>query len=100
MAGGEFRARQLAEAYLERIDQIDRHGPMLRSIIEVNPHALEIADGLDRERVQGTVRGPLHGIPIVIQDNIDTAEGMQTTAGSELLLVAPVPSYDPLAGSR
>ncbi len=98
MASGEFSARQLAEAYLERIDQIDRHGPMLRSIIEVNPDALEIADGLDRERAQGTVRGPLHGIPIVIKDNIDTADGMQTTAGSLALLGTPVANDAPVAG--
>ena len=97
LASGEISARQLALAYLDRVEQIDRSGPTLRSIIEINPDALDIAGGLDRERAQGTVRGPLHGIPIVIKDNIDTADRMQTTAGSLALLGVPVASDAPVA---
>jgi amidase len=90
MSSGALTARALAEAYLRRIEAIDRAGPTLRSIIETNPDALDIADALDRERAQGNVRGPLHGIPIVLKDNIDTADRMQTTAGSLALLDARV----------
>jgi amidase len=90
---GELTARALAEAYLERIEAIDRAGPELRSVIEVNPDALVIADALDRERSEGHVRGPLHGIPILVKDNIDTADGMRTTAGS-LALVGSRPAKD------
>ena len=82
MAAGTLSARELVEAYLLRIEAIDRTGPTLRSIIETNPDALAIADALDQERASGHVRGPLHGVPIVIKDNIDTADRMQTTAGS------------------
>jgi amidase len=82
MASGRYTSRQLVELYLRRIDEIDRRGPALRSIIEVNPDALRIADELDVERRQRGARGPLHGIPIVIKDNIDTADRMTTTAGS------------------
>ena len=91
MASGELTARQLVEAYFARIEAIDRAGPTLRSILETNPDALEIADALDRERAQGTLRGPLHGIPIVLKDNIDTADRMQTTAGSLALVDASAP---------
>jgi amidase len=89
MAGGAFTAQSLAQAYLERIDQIDRGGPRLRSVIEVNPDALAIAEQLDKERAQGHMRGPLHGIPIIVKDNIDTGDRMQTTAGSLALLGTP-----------
>ena len=75
-------ARQLAEAYLARIEAIDKAGPKINSVIELNPDALAIADARDRERKEGRVRGPLHGIPILIKDNIDTADRMHTTAGS------------------
>jgi amidase len=97
MASGEISARQLTQAYLDRIEQIDRSGPTLRSIIEINPDALDIADAVDKERAQGHVRGPLHGIPVVIKDNIDTADRMQTTAGSLALLDVPVPNDAPVA---
>src|SRR5258708_29871861 len=97
MASGEISARELAQAYLDRIEQIDRSGPTLRSIIEINPDALEIANSLDNERARGHVRGPLHGIPIVIKDNIDTADRMQTTAGSLALPQVPVPNDAPVA---
>ena len=93
MTRGQVTARQLVEMYLARIESIDRSGPTLRSIIEVNPDALAIADALDRERKEKGVRGPLHGIPVVIKDNIDTADRMMTTAGS-LALEGPAPERD------
>jgi len=82
MTTGELTARHLTELYLERIDTIDRNGPKLNSVIETNPDALTIASSLDDERRHGKIRGPLHGIPILIKDNIDTHDQMQTTAGS------------------
>src|SRR5947209_3361573 len=97
LASGALTARQLVEAYLERIEAVDRGGPRLRSIIESNPDALEIADALDRERADGHVRGPLHGIPIVLKDNIDTADRMQTTAGSLALVGVSVAEDAPVA---
>lgn len=86
MSSGQTTARQIVERYLARIDALDRNGPAIRSIIETNPDALEIADRLDRERAGSGPRGPLHGIPILLKDNIDTADRMQTTAGSLALL--------------
>jgi len=82
MESGELTACQLAVLYLEQIDSVDRKGPHLSSVIEANPDALEIADALDAERKAGKVRGALHGVPILIKDNIDTHDRMQTTAGS------------------
>ena len=82
MAGGRYTSRRLVELYLQRIEAIDRGGPALGAIIEVNPEAFSIADALDAERKAKGPRGPLHGIPIVIKDNIDTADRMMTTAGS------------------
>jgi amidase len=82
MASGELTALGLLESYLERIDQLDRHGPALHAVIELNPDAPAIAAALDQERQAGRIRGPLHGIPILIKDNIDTHDRMQTTAGS------------------
>ena len=79
---GRRTARQIAGAYIARIQALDRSGPTLRSVIELNPDALTIADALDTERVAGRLRGPLHGIPVLIKDNIDTADRMTTTAGS------------------
>jgi amidase len=93
MASGRLTARRIAEAYLARIEAIDRAGPTLRSVIEVNPDALTIADSLDRERQEKRVRGPLHGIPVLVKDNIDTADRMMTTAGS-LALEGPAPERD------
>jgi amidase len=90
MAAGALTARALTEAYLQRIVDIDQSGPTLRSIIEVNPDALPIADILDQERAAGHLRGPLHGLPIVVKDNIDTADRMQTTAGSLALVGSSV----------
>ena len=93
MASGKYTARSIAEEYLDRIEDIDRDGPTLRSIIELNPDALEIADELDRERKEKGARSPLHGIPMLIKDNIDTADKMATTAGS-LALVGSKPPKD------
>lgn len=75
-------ARSITEAYLDRIERIDRNGPTLNSVIELNPDALAIADRLDAERAEGRVRSSLHGIPILLKDNVDTADKMTTTAGS------------------
>jgi amidase len=93
MTLGESTAVELCAAYLDRIDRIDRSGPMLRSVIEVNPEALSIAASLDRERAERGPRGPLHGIPILIKDNIDTGDRMATTAGS-LALEGHIASSD------
>ena len=82
MQTGRYTSRQLVDLYLARIEQIDRSGPTLRSVIEVNPDARAIADALDAERTARGTRGPLHGIPVLIKDNIDTADRMMTTAGS------------------
>lgn len=96
-ARGALTARQVTEWYLQRIEAIDRSGPTLRSIIEVNPDAVSIADVLDAERAQGHIRGPLHGIPMVVKDNIETADRMQTTAGSLALVAAKVEKDAPVA---
>jgi amidase len=82
MTAGKETARSLVEKYTARIAQLDRQGPALRSVIELNPDAITIADELDAERKQKGARGPLHGIPILIKDNIATADRMMTTAGS------------------
>ncbi|GAA3924637.1 amidase [Hymenobacter algoricola] len=82
MQSGQATARSLAELYLGRIRAIDQAGPKLNSVIELNPDALTLADALDQERKAGKVRGPLHGIPVLIKDNIDTADQLHTTAGS------------------
>ena len=93
MDSGQETARSIAEKYLRRIDEIDLQGPALRSVIEVNPDVLAIADALDRERRESGARSPLHGIPILIKDNIDTADRMTTTAGS-LALEGSIPERD------
>ena len=93
MKSGKHSARSLAEKYLARIEAVDRKGPALNSIIEINPDALDIADALDKERTAKGPRGPLHGIPLLIKDNIDTADRMATTAGS-LALVGARPLED------
>jgi amidase len=81
-ADGRLTARQLTQIYLDRIGALDRHGPQLNAVLETNPHALEIAAELDRERQTRGPRGPLHGVPILIKDNVETADRMMTTAGS------------------
>ena len=87
---GQFSAQSLTEAYLARIDAIDRHGPAINALIELNPDALKIAAELDREWQSKGPRGPLHGVPVLVKDNIDTGN-MNTTAGSLALLGAPAP---------
>ena len=82
MRSGKYTARSLAELYIARSDAIDRAGPAINSIIERNPDALRIAEELDKERQAGRVRGPMHGIPVLLKDNIDTADRMRTSAGS------------------
>src|SRR2546429_297198 len=81
MASGKYNAHSLARKYLDRIDDIDKHGPTINSVIELNPDALSIATELDKERKAKGARGPLHGIPVIIKDNIDTHDRMTTTAG-------------------
>ena len=90
MESGKYTARSITQMYLDRIEAIDQSGPTLRSVIEVNPDALSIADQLDEERQQGKLRGPLHGIPVLLKDNIDTDDRMETTAGSLALVGVPV----------
>ncbi|HST51188.1 MAG TPA: amidase family protein [Pyrinomonadaceae bacterium] len=99
MKSGKVSARRLAEMYLARVEKIDRSGPALNAVIELNPEALAIADSLDRERKQGRVRGPLHGVPVLIKDNIATADRMETTAGS-LALVGAKPASDAFVVQR
>jgi amidase len=94
MATGRWTAVDLVRGYLARIQALDQKGPRLNSVIELNPEAMTIARALDAERKAGKVRGPLHGIPVLIKDNIDTADGMRTTAGSLALAQAPVPKQD------
>ncbi len=91
MASGKYTARSITEKYIARVGEIDRSGPTLRSVIELNPDALSIADGLDKERKEKGSRGPMHGIPVLIKDNIDTADAMATTAGSFALVGARPP---------
>jgi amidase len=86
LRGGDLSIRDLAEQYLERIEALDRHGPRLLSVIEINPEAMDIADALDHELRTRGPRGPLHGIPVLLKDNIDTADQMLTTAGSLALM--------------
>ena len=82
MKNGSYTSRKVTELYLKRIDAIDKSGPAINAVIEVNPDALSIADAMDAERKAGKIRGPLHGIPVLIKDNIDTGDKMMTTAGS------------------
>ena len=89
MRSGRHTSRTITEAYLERIREVDATGPTLKSVIELNPDAVAIADNLDKERKASRVRGPLHGIPILIKDNIDTGDRMLTTAGSLALVGQP-----------
>ena len=93
MRDGEVSALQLVGDYLERIEAIDRSGPRLNAILELNCEAREIAERLDRERAEGELRGPLHGIPVILKGNVDTADRMATTAGS-LALKGSIPLQD------
>ncbi len=96
---GQHSSRSLTEKYLARIQEIDKAGPMVNAVIELNPDALQIADALDQERKSKGPRGPLHGIPVLIKDNIDTADRMNTTAGS-LALVGSRPQSDAFVAAR
>ena len=97
MQSGQDSARSLVDKYLNRIAELDPH---LRSIIELNPEASAIAQLRDEERRQGKARGPLHGIPVLIKDNIDTADQMKTTAGSLALMETPAPTSDAFVVQR
>jgi amidase len=99
MKAGSLTARRLTQAYLDRIDALDRKGPALRSVIETNPEALAIAESLDAERKLKGPRGPLHGIPVLLKDNLDTADRMTTTAGS-LALAGSIPVRDSFVAER
>lgn len=91
MKSGALTSEEIIRKYLDRIELVDGQGPQLRSVIEINPDALDIARQMDKERKVGKVRGPLHGIPILIKDNIDTGDKMLTTAGSLALATKPAP---------
>jgi amidase len=99
MQGGQETSRSLVDKYLARIETVDRSGPNLHSVIEINPDARTIADQLDAERKSGRLRGPLHGIPVLLKDNIATADRMMTTAGS-LALEGVKPPKDAFIVSR
>jgi amidase len=99
MRSGALTAKALTEAYLRRIDAIDRRGPTLGSVIETNPDAVAIAERLDAEGKAKGPRGPLHGVPVLIKDNVDTADRMTTTAGS-LALEGSIPSRDAFVAER
>lgn len=86
MKSKELTSRSITEKYLKRIAAIDKAGPKLNAVIELNPDALNIADAMDNERAAGKVRGPMHGIPVLIKDNIDTGDKMMTTAGASALI--------------
>jgi amidase len=99
MADGRLTARSLVQACLDRIERLDRSGPALRSVLETNPDALAIADALDGERKAGKVRGPLHGVPVLLKDNVDTHDRLTTTAGS-LALEGSIPARDSFVAER
>ncbi|MCU0494116.1 MAG: amidase family protein, partial [Chloroflexaceae bacterium] len=99
MQARRLSARDLVQAYSARISALDQAGPTVRSVLEVNPDALAIADALDKERAAGRVRGPLHGIPILIKDNIDTNDKMLTTAGS-VAMVGTKPTQDATVAAK
>ena len=99
MASGRMTSRSITQLYLNRIAALDRKGPSLHHVIEVNPDALSIAASLDKERKAGRVRGPLHGIPILLKDNVDTADRMTTTAGS-LALAGSIPQQDSTVAAK
>jgi amidase len=82
MKSGEWTSEKITQLYLDQIEKIDKNGPKLNSVIEINPDAISIAKAMDTERKQGKVRGPMHGIPVLLKDNIDTADKMLTTAGA------------------
>ena len=99
LESGELTSSRLLEMYLERIEKIDRAGPSLNSVIEINPDAQEIANKLDIERGEKGPRSLLHGVPVMLKDNLDTADKMCTTAGS-LALVGSIAAQDSFVVSQ
>src|SRR5437660_3683356 len=99
MASGQARSTDLVNFYLRRIQALDQGGPIVNSVLEVNPDALAIAQQLDAERQAGQVRGPLHGVPVLLKDNVDTHDRMQSAAGS-LALVGAAPAQDATVAAR
>jgi len=99
MEEGSLTARQLTEAYLDRIEALDGEGPRLSQVLQTNPEALDMADRLDRERKAGNPRGPMHGIPVLLKDNIATADRMESAAGS-VALVGSKPPRDAFVARR
>ena len=99
MTTGQISSKQLTQIYLERIEEYDRNGPKLRSVIETNPDALNMANALDLERDAQGARGPLHGIPILLKDNIDTHDRMHTSAGS-LAMATSIAARDSTVAAR
>lgn len=95
MDSGRYTSEKITQMYIDRIHEIDRNGPVLNTVIQMNPEAIKIARQMDKERKNGKIRGPLHGIPIMIKDNIDTADKMMTTAGALALIgnYAPKDSF-------
>jgi amidase len=91
MSSGKVSAREIAQSYIEKIGAVDKK---IKSVVEINPDALEIAEAMDKERRSGKVRSALHGVPVLLKDNIDTADKMKTTAGSLALMDAPTPKQD------
>ncbi len=99
MESGQDSSRSLVEKYVARIEALDKQGPRLSAVLEINPDALSIAGERDAERKAGKIRGPLHGIPVLVKDNIGTADRMTTTAGS-LALEGSIPSSDAFAAKK
>ncbi len=99
MQAGTYTSKAITEMYLKRIEKIDKSGPAINAVIEINPDALAIAAQMDDERKAGKLRGPMHGIPVLIKDNINTADKMMTTAGS-LALVGNIASRDAFVVSQ
>ena len=100
MNGGNLTAVGLLEFYLDRIRNLDQAGPRVNSIIELNPDAEAIARSLDRERREKGPRGPLHGIPVLLKDNVDTHDKMQTASGSLALVGIPAPAADSTVAAK
>ncbi len=99
MQSGKYTAHSITKMYLERIEETDKQGPSINAVLELNPDALAIAEQLDKERKANHVRGPMHGIPVLIKDNIDTADKMFTTAGS-LALKGSIPAQDSFVAKK
>ncbi|HUJ26064.1 MAG TPA: amidase family protein [Myxococcales bacterium] len=99
MAAGQLTSVQLTQYYIDRINALDQNGPGVNAVMELNPDALAIARSLDQERAHGHVRGPMHGIPVLLKDNIDTGDRMQTSAGSFALVGKPAPRDSTVAAN-